>query len=205
MVVRHMRSRKLLNNLRRLSASETATRSARSLELKLVRLDFELDLVDSFGLDGRVAEPTRWWRACGGVWGAALARNRLAISTTPRSLLVLGISEGSGAAGGCAIIESPADRATDPRSRRTRRGLPRWLEDAERVDLALYAAIARTPTPALDRAMSRVSRAADYSKISIGAAGVLAATGGGSGRARRMGLASVGAAAALFNLVVKPP
>ena len=81
----------------------------------------------------------------------------------------------------------------------------RWLEDAERVDLALYAAIARTPTPALDRAMSRLSRAADYSLLSVASAGVLATTGGRSGRrAAAMGLASVGVAAALFNLVVKP-
>jgi len=95
-----------------------------------------------------------------------------------------------------------SDRSDDPAPRA--RGLPSWLEDAERVDLALYAAIARTPTPALDRVMSRVSRAADYSKISIGAAGLLAATGGRGRRAAAMGLASVGAAAALFNLVVKP-
>ncbi|MFN8114272.1 MAG: phosphatase PAP2 family protein [Solirubrobacterales bacterium] len=81
----------------------------------------------------------------------------------------------------------------------------RWLEDAERVDLALYAAIARTPTPTLDRAMSRLSRAADYSKLSIASAAVLAATGGRTGRrAAVMGLASVGTAAAFFNLVVKP-
>jgi len=95
-----------------------------------------------------------------------------------------------------------SDRSDDPAPRA--RGLPSWLEDAERVDLALYAAIARTPTPALDRVMSRVSRAADYSKVSIGAAGLLAATGGRGRRAAAMGLASVGAAAALFNLVVKP-
>lgn len=85
------------------------------------------------------------------------------------------------------------------------RGPGAWVEDAERVDLALYAAIARTPTPTLDRAMLRLSRAADYSKISLGSAGLLAAAGGRSGRrAAGMGLASVGAAAALFNLVVKP-
>lgn len=84
-------------------------------------------------------------------------------------------------------------------------GLPRWLEDAERVDLALYAAIARTPTPTLDRAMSGLSRAADFSKLSIGSAGLLAVIGGGGGRrAAGMGLASVAAAAAVFNLVVKP-
>jgi undecaprenyl-diphosphatase len=81
---------------------------------------------------------------------------------------------------------------------------PGWLEDAERVDLALYAAIARTPTPTLDRAMSGLSRAADYSKLWIGSAGLLAATGRPGRRAAGMGLASVGAAAALFNLVIKP-
>ena len=37
--------------------------------------------------------------------------------------------------------------------------------DAERFDLAIYAAIARTPTPALDDAMSRLSRAANYSRL----------------------------------------
>ena len=93
--------------------------------------------------------------------------------------------------------ESPAEPAAS--------GPGRWIEDAERVDLALYAAIARTPTPALDRAMSRLSRAADYSMLSIASAGVLAATGGRTGRkAAAMGLASVGVAAAFFNLVVKP-
>ena len=50
-----------------------------------------------------------------------------------------------------------------PRPRR-----PAWIEDAERLDLAIYAAIARTPTPALDVAMSRLSRAADYSRVHTG-------------------------------------
>ena len=35
------------------------------------------------------------------------------------------------------------------------------------MDLAIYAAIARTHTPALDVAMSRLSRAADYSRLSL--------------------------------------
>ena len=30
---------------------------------------------------------------------------------------------------------------------------PAWLRDAERLDLGVYAAIARTPTPALDAAI----------------------------------------------------
>jgi undecaprenyl-diphosphatase len=82
---------------------------------------------------------------------------------------------------------------------------PRWLEDAERVDVAVYAAIARTPTPALDRAMSRLASAADYSRLSLAAAGVLALVGGRAGRrAAAMGLASVGATATVVNLAVKP-
>ena len=67
-----------------------------------------------------------------------------------------------------ANVESAA-----PRPRR-----PRWIEDAERLDLAIYAAIARTPTPALDIAMSRLSRAADYSRLSLASAALLALAGG---------------------------
>ncbi len=85
------------------------------------------------------------------------------------------------------------------------RGPAGWLEDAERVDLALYAAIAQTPTPTLDRAMARLSRAADYSRLSLASSVVLAAIGGSRGRhAAVMGIASTGVAASLFNLVVKP-
>ena len=84
-------------------------------------------------------------------------------------------------------------------------GPARWLEDAERIDVALYAAIAQTPTPALDRAMARLSRAADYSRLSLVSAAVLAATGGRRGRrAATMGLASLGVAASVVNLGVKP-
>jgi hypothetical protein len=84
-------------------------------------------------------------------------------------------------------------------------GPARWREDAERVDVALYAAIAQTPTPALDRAMARLSRAADYSRLSSAWAAVLAATGDRRGpRAGAMGLASVAVAASLVNLGVKP-
>ena len=82
---------------------------------------------------------------------------------------------------------------------------PAWLQDAERIDVALYAAIARTPTPALDRAMAGLSRAADYSRLSIASAALLALTGGPPGRrAAAMGLASVGVSAAVANLGIKP-
>lgn len=81
----------------------------------------------------------------------------------------------------------------------------RWIQDAERVDLAIYAAIARTPTPALDSAMSRLSRAADYSRLSLRCAALLALTGGQTGRrAAIMGLASLGVTVTLVSVVVKP-
>ena len=91
----------------------------------------------------------------------------------------------------------------EPATHRPRR--PRWVEDAERLDLALYAAIARTPTPALDVAMSRLSRAADYSRLSLTTAALLALGGGSTGRrAVARGLASLGVSATVVNAAVKP-
>jgi membrane-associated phospholipid phosphatase len=82
---------------------------------------------------------------------------------------------------------------------------PGWLRDSERLDTAVYAAIAQTPTPALDRAMRRLSHAANYSRLSIASAGALAALGGHRGRrAAATGLASVAVTSAFANLVVKP-
>ena len=80
-----------------------------------------------------------------------------------------------------------------------------WLEDAERVDLAVYAAVARTPTLTLDRAMSRLSNAADYSRLSMASAALLALAGGQRGRrAASMGLASVAVTSGVVNIAVKP-
>jgi membrane-associated phospholipid phosphatase len=80
-----------------------------------------------------------------------------------------------------------------------------WVEDAERLDVAVYAAIARTHTPSLDQAMSRLSRAADYSRLSLASGGVLALIGGRTGRrAAAMGLASLAVTATVVNIAVKP-
>jgi len=80
-----------------------------------------------------------------------------------------------------------------------------WLEDAERVDLAVYAAVARTPTPTLERAMSRLSNAANYSRLSMASAALLAVAGGQTGRrAAGMGLASVAVTSGVVNMAVKP-
>ncbi len=81
----------------------------------------------------------------------------------------------------------------------------RWVEEAERIDIAIYAAIARTPTPALDVAMSRLSRAADYSRLSLSSAALLALAGGQTGRRAAVhGLTSLAVTATAVNVAVKP-
>lgn len=80
-----------------------------------------------------------------------------------------------------------------------------WLGEVERVDSAVYAAVAGTRTPRLDVAMRRLSTAANYSRLSLGASALLALGGGERGRrAAVFGLASVSATSAVANLVVKP-
>ena len=80
-----------------------------------------------------------------------------------------------------------------------------WLSDADRVDAAVYAAIAATPTPQLDRAMRRLTSAADYSRLWLGAAAALAVARGPRGRrAAGLGLASVAVTSAVANAALKP-
>lgn len=84
-------------------------------------------------------------------------------------------------------------------------GAKAWLREAERVDQAIYAALAETPTPGLDRSMSRLTQAADYSRLWLGSAAVLAATRGARGRrAAARGLASGLITSAIVNLLLKP-
>ena len=79
-----------------------------------------------------------------------------------------------------------------------------WLADAERLDLAVYAAIAATPSPTVDRAMSRLTRAADYSKLSLLAAAGLATFGGRNGRRAAIdGLVAVAVTATVVNAGLK--
>jgi undecaprenyl-diphosphatase len=80
-----------------------------------------------------------------------------------------------------------------------------WLEEVERLDVACYAAIASTPTPRLDRAMTLLSHAADYSRLSLAASAGLALFGGAAGRrAAVAGLASIAVTATVVNVAVKP-
>jgi undecaprenyl-diphosphatase len=79
------------------------------------------------------------------------------------------------------------------------------LDELRRLDAAVYAAIAETDTPALDHLFSRLSRSADYSKLSIASAVALALGAGPDGRrAAVRGLAAVAVTAAVVNLAIKP-
>jgi membrane-associated phospholipid phosphatase len=81
----------------------------------------------------------------------------------------------------------------------------RWIGEAAGVDKAVYEAVAGTPTPTMDRTLSALSRAADYSRLSIGAAGLLAVGGGRTGRlAAATGLISVAITSAVMNALIKP-
>jgi undecaprenyl-diphosphatase len=78
------------------------------------------------------------------------------------------------------------------------------LDELDRIDRAVYEAVAATPTPRLDGAMRRLSAAADYSRLSIGVSAILALAFGARGRrAAASGLVSLGATAAVVNSVVK--
>ena len=95
--------------------------------------------------------------------------------------------------------------STEVESATTRPRRLRWIEDAERLDLAIYAAIARTPTPALDVAMSRLTHAANYSRLSMASAALLAVAGGTTGRRAAVhGLASIAVTSTAVNAAVKP-
>ena len=83
--------------------------------------------------------------------------------------------------------------------------VPAWLRDAERVDVAVYAAIAATPTPRLDETMRTLTGAADYSRLWLAAAAALAVARGPRGRrAAGLGLASVAVTSTVANAVFKP-
>src|SRR4029079_8160069 len=80
-----------------------------------------------------------------------------------------------------------------------------WLADPRRLDLAVYAAVAATPTPTMDEGLRRLSGAADRSKLWVGCSALLAAIGGPRGRrAAENGLASIALTSAVVNLGLKP-
>jgi undecaprenyl-diphosphatase len=78
-------------------------------------------------------------------------------------------------------------------------------DELNRLDVAVYEAIAATPTPAIDGALRSLSRAASYSRLWVGCSALLTAFGGRRGRrAAENGLASVALTSAVVNLALKP-
>jgi membrane-associated phospholipid phosphatase len=83
--------------------------------------------------------------------------------------------------------------------------LQAWWKESDRLDIAVYAAIAATPTPVMDVGLRQLSRAANHSRLWLGCAAMLAASGGERGRAAAAnGLASIALASAVVNVVLKP-
>ncbi len=80
-----------------------------------------------------------------------------------------------------------------------------WIDDLGELDRAVYDAIVKSRTPWLDGAMSRLSVAANYSRLSFLAAAALSLTRGKPGReAAKLGIASLAVTSAVANLVLKP-
>ena len=77
------------------------------------------------------------------------------------------------------------------------------LGELDQIDQAVYRAIATTPSPSLDVVMSRLSSAADHSKLWFAVAAALALTPGRPRHAAVLGVASIGLASATANLVGK--
>ena len=77
------------------------------------------------------------------------------------------------------------------------------LGELDQIDQAVYRAIAATPSPSLDLILSRLSSAADHSKLWFAVAAALALKPGRPRRAALLGVASIGLASATANLVGK--
>jgi membrane-associated phospholipid phosphatase len=78
------------------------------------------------------------------------------------------------------------------------------LRDLGRLDLAVYRAIASTPTPTLDEPLRRLSDVATRSKLWLGIAGAMALVGGKTGRRAALnGIAAVAVDSAVVNLAGK--
>src|SRR5947207_14118871 len=79
------------------------------------------------------------------------------------------------------------------------------LRELGAVDQAVYQAVARTPTPALDRPFRGLSNAANYSRLWLGIAAMIALTGGERGRRAALeGVLAIGVTSATINLGLKP-
>jgi undecaprenyl-diphosphatase len=79
------------------------------------------------------------------------------------------------------------------------------LRELGAVDRAVYEAVADTPTPELDGPVRRLSNAANYSRLWLGIAAVIALFGGRRGRRAALeGILAIGVTSATVNLGMKP-
>jgi undecaprenyl-diphosphatase len=72
------------------------------------------------------------------------------------------------------------------------------------LDRAIFTAVQATPSPAIDHAVARISRAADQSRIWLAAAAGMSLLGHRPRRAAAVGVASVAVTSAFVNVAVKP-
>lgn len=78
------------------------------------------------------------------------------------------------------------------------------LHELMELDEAAYAAVAAVPTPTLDRALGRLSRAANWARVWLAAAAALTVADGRAGRtAAADGLAAVACTSVLVNAGAK--
>lgn len=103
------------------------------------------------------------------------------------------------------VAEPPAERlARRLESRSTGPTLTEVLRELGRLDLAVYRAIAATPTPTLDEPLRRLSEIATRSKLWLGMAAAMAVVGGPNGRrAALTGTAALAINSATVNLAAK--
>ena len=78
------------------------------------------------------------------------------------------------------------------------------LRQAGAIDRAVYDAIAKVPTPALDVTMRRLSNSANHSLIWLVVAAGLSLTGRQARKAAASGLLAIGVTSAVVNLAIKP-
>jgi undecaprenyl-diphosphatase len=84
-----------------------------------------------------------------------------------------------------------------------RQRLAEVLHQLGAIDRAVYASIAGVPAPALDKAMRRLSSAANHSVIWLAIAGGLALTGPAGRRTASRGVLAIAVTSALVNVGVK--
>ena len=82
--------------------------------------------------------------------------------------------------------------------------LDRVRRELGALDLAVYDAVAGTPSPTIDAALARISNAANHSRLWVVTAGVVSLFGRDQRRSALVALAAVGVTSAVGNLAVKP-